>query len=777
MANHDPLIQSSDTSYLNPPIQSNDTLSSNTSQDHFLRDIKKATYVADTLGSLLHNLTSSFHEYRSTYLQNNSISFEEYFQATFPLANTTFPGLLGFNLTSPVPSPSIQDFTDPLWSDRKWTVTPFDNNTQLITGNVTERPDLDRTTAEIVFISVVVSLLAVLTAGGNMLVIVAFKLDKNLQTVSNYFLLSLAVADLTIGIVSMPLYTVYLLMGYWPLKALMCDVWLSLDYTMSNASVANLIIISFDRYLSVTRPLTYRAKRTPRRAATMICCAWIISSLIWTPWIFAWPYIEGERTVPENECFIQFLKTNQYITVITAMFAFYIPVMIMSVLYFRIYMETQKRQKDLPKLQGMHKSKRIKDPHQRQHNSSKKSMASSDEEGYSSTSDKGYNLVTQNSSEIIELPTTRSKLLGCLKIDRDSDYMEDSSSSEPQASPHASNTHSTNTLPTLGAIQSNGGQGLPRQDSENSTTSLQAHYMKPPKSVRINFSTSLIPLLPVDTPNTTYSVYRDMSIDTLSSTPEQKTLPPFVGNVSSTYPCALTTSFSDLHSPVLASDTLEDDRMSCEANGLHGRHQSDSDDEDDHDTAMFRVLIHLPDSRSVCRPTIRMEPEEDLDRFSEINPSLVQRNESDSEDEDDVRSRRLPERPILPPPVRPRTGTPALARRAQSSDSNKIAQQAKIAERAATRVLKAKQTALSKLQARRQERRQDQKAAKTLTAILLAFIVTWTPYNIFTVVQVFCDHCVNGTLYAIGKFKHFTVVQVFCVCCVNATVYVIEKKL
>ncbi|CAL1538066.1 unnamed protein product, partial [Lymnaea stagnalis] len=377
------------------------------------------------------NLTTSFHEYRSTLSLNESVSFEDYFHATFPLSNTTLPAVRGFNITSPVPSPSVQGLTDSILTatDGAWTVSPGQNSyNSAISGNVTDEIlGVDRTTAEIVVISIVVGLLAILTAGGNMLVIVAFKLDKNLQTVSNYFLLSLAVADLTIGIVSMPLYTVYLLMGYWPLKALMCDIWLSLDYTMSNASVANLIIISFDRYLSVTRPLTYRAKRTPRRAATMIGCAWVISSLIWTPWIFAWPYIEGKRTVPSNDCYIQFLKTNHYITVITAMFAFYIPVIIMSVLYFRIYMETQKRQKDLPKLQGMH-----------------------------NTSERGNNLVNQNCNDLSETPTVKSKLLGCLKIDRDSDYLEDSSSSEPPGSPPTSNAHSNSTLPALCTPRSNG---------------------------------------------------------------------------------------------------------------------------------------------------------------------------------------------------------------------------------------------------------------------------------------------------------------------------------
>lgn len=122
---------------------------------------------------------------------------------------------------------------------------------------------------------------------------ISFKIDKQLQTISNYFLFSLAIADLAIGLISMPLFTMSTILGHWPLGPFVCDTWLALDYLASNASVLNLLIISFDRYFSVTRPLTYRAKRTTNRAAIMIASAWGISLLLWPPWIYSWPYIEG----------------------------------------------------------------------------------------------------------------------------------------------------------------------------------------------------------------------------------------------------------------------------------------------------------------------------------------------------------------------------------------------------------------------------------------------------------------------------------------------------
>jgi len=72
-----------------------------------------------------------------------------------------------------------------------------------------------------VAIASIAALLSVATSGGNLLVIAAFRVDSQLQRVSNYFLLSLAVADFAIGAVSMPLFTVYLLLGRWPLGKLL----------------------------------------------------------------------------------------------------------------------------------------------------------------------------------------------------------------------------------------------------------------------------------------------------------------------------------------------------------------------------------------------------------------------------------------------------------------------------------------------------------------------------------------------------------------------------
>ncbi|KAJ8045977.1 Muscarinic acetylcholine receptor M3 [Holothuria leucospilota] len=190
---------------------------------------------------------------------------------------------------------------------------------------------------------------SVFTVTANIMVWISFYLEKQLQTVSNYFLLSLAAADVLIGLISMPLFTIYLLQG-WKFGAVLCDIWLCFDYCASNASVMNLCIICFDRYFSIKRPLTYRAKRTPRRAQIMISVAWTISFVIWIPLVFAWqPFIE--RNVPENECYVQIIIESVPANAASIAIAFYLPVIIMGTLYYKIWRETEKRSLDLERLQ------------------------------------------------------------------------------------------------------------------------------------------------------------------------------------------------------------------------------------------------------------------------------------------------------------------------------------------------------------------------------------------------------------------------------------------
>ncbi|XP_030790540.1 5-hydroxytryptamine receptor 2C isoform X2 [Rhinopithecus roxellana] len=91
----------------------------------------------------------------------------------------------------------------------------------------------------------------IMTIGGNILVIMAVSMEKKLHNATNYFLMSLAIADMLVGLLVMPLSLLAILYDYvWPLPRYLCPVWISLDVLFSTASIMHLCAISLDRCIS-----------------------------------------------------------------------------------------------------------------------------------------------------------------------------------------------------------------------------------------------------------------------------------------------------------------------------------------------------------------------------------------------------------------------------------------------------------------------------------------------------------------------------------------------
>ena len=115
------------------------------------------------------------------------------------------------------------------------------------------------------------------TISSNLVFLVAIAGSTNLQTVSNFFLCSLSVADLSAGILVFPLYSAIAILGVSPsglwLSQIEKFVWIQ---TLVSTTFS-LTLVSIDRYIAVLYPLKYYLLVSEQRCLASIICVWILS--------------------------------------------------------------------------------------------------------------------------------------------------------------------------------------------------------------------------------------------------------------------------------------------------------------------------------------------------------------------------------------------------------------------------------------------------------------------------------------------------------------------
>ncbi|XP_028254475.1 trace amine-associated receptor 1-like [Parambassis ranga] len=184
-------------------------------------------------------------------------------------------------------------------------------------------------------LNVIIGLLAVITVCGNLLVIISIIYFKQLHTPTNSLILSLAVADLLVGIVVFPLSMALSLRSCLDLNVLSCKVRGSFDISLCTCSILNLVCIAVDRYYAVCQPLTYRAKINHCVVVVMVLMCWGVSVLTGVVIVFAGLNNEncGDR------CMTDILVANT----VGAILTFYLPVIIMLCIYLKIFLVAQRQ--------------------------------------------------------------------------------------------------------------------------------------------------------------------------------------------------------------------------------------------------------------------------------------------------------------------------------------------------------------------------------------------------------------------------------------------------
>jgi len=227
---------------------------------------------------------------------------------------------------------------------RYWdtSTTPSTNISLKLSWNNTSRDDTDGVSMlSSVIIGIVLGCVTIATIVGNSLVLVAVFVNSHLRGTTHYFIANLAAADLLLGTTVLPFSVSLEVLNSWLFGELFCDVWAAMDVLCCTASIMSLCVISIDRYIGVTRPLQHSSILTTSRAAFIIVLVWILSIAISVAPLFGW-----KDAASDDPSVCEVTKQLGYVLFSVAG-SFYIPLIIILLVYWRVYREARRQSRFL----------------------------------------------------------------------------------------------------------------------------------------------------------------------------------------------------------------------------------------------------------------------------------------------------------------------------------------------------------------------------------------------------------------------------------------------
>ncbi|XP_073318722.1 trace amine-associated receptor 7c-like [Pagrus major] len=191
-----------------------------------------------------------------------------------------------------------------------------------------------RPRSETAVLYTLLAFISLLTVTLNLLVIISISHFRQLHTPTNTLLLSLAVSDLVVGLLVMPIEGQRYIETCWLLGRLMCALTPFVSFCLVSASVGNMVLISIDRYLAICDPLLYSSKITLSRVKMSICVCWACSI------IYNGCILMGHLGQPDwsSSCHGECVVVISHISGTVDFFmAFVGPCTVMVVLYMRVF--------------------------------------------------------------------------------------------------------------------------------------------------------------------------------------------------------------------------------------------------------------------------------------------------------------------------------------------------------------------------------------------------------------------------------------------------------
>ncbi|XP_046901188.1 opsin 4xa [Hypomesus transpacificus] len=199
-----------------------------------------------------------------------------------------------------------------------------------------------------------VLVIGALGVGGNVLVMYAFFCDKKLRTPPNYFIMNLAVSDFLMAITQSPIFFVNCLYKEWAFGETGCKMYAFCGALFGITSMINLLAISIDRYIVITKPLQAIRWTSKRRTCLIILLVWLYSLF----WSLA-PLLGWSSYIPEGlmtSCtwdYVTSTPANKSYTLMLCCFVFFLPLGVILYCYLCMFLAIRSASRDMEKL-GSH---------------------------------------------------------------------------------------------------------------------------------------------------------------------------------------------------------------------------------------------------------------------------------------------------------------------------------------------------------------------------------------------------------------------------------------
>ncbi|XP_039998571.1 adenosine receptor A1-like [Xiphias gladius] len=200
-------------------------------------------------------------------------------------------------------------------------------------------------------------IIAVLAITGNFLVCLAVTRNKKLRTVTNYFLVSLAVADILVGMVAIPC-AVLTDLGRPRHNLPLCLVLLSILMVLTQSSILSMLAVAAERYIAILLPFQYQRMMSPRNAQLALLVTWGLAAISGSVPLMDWQ----RQPAGSDYCIFTCVVDMSYMVYFNFFCCLLVPLVAMFIIYGHIFLTVRRQLRRIAVARGTAEDTRGAEP-------------------------------------------------------------------------------------------------------------------------------------------------------------------------------------------------------------------------------------------------------------------------------------------------------------------------------------------------------------------------------------------------------------------------------